>query len=93
MEKENKELKTFLNCLHSCVDYWATVKLDKDSIEGMEKHNETEIRYRLDGLVHSILCLIDGSAGANDFHAYDLKYKGKTFNNCFMHSIYFERED
>ena len=89
---EDKELSVFLNCLRSYADYWASVKLDAASMECMEGRGESEIHYRLDGLVHSILCLFDGVSAANDFHMYDIQYQGKTFNDCYMHDMYFKQE-
>lgn len=89
---DNEELKIFLKCLHGYVDYWAEEKLNDKLLKCLKERGESETHYRLDGLVHSILALIDGVSAANDFHAYDIFYGDEIINNCYMHDLYYEKE-
>lgn len=57
-------LNKFYDGLNGYIDYWANVKITSSMLNEL-KLNETE--YRLSGLVFSILVMLDGDSGLNDF--------------------------
>jgi hypothetical protein len=61
--------RLFLGHLRKLVSYWATTDLTRPEFRD-ELAQVGETRFRLNGLVHSILCTLDGVSGS--MPAFDL---------------------
>lgn len=68
MRKDEKE---FLTCLVDLCKYWANIPIDK------ERPTESEIEYRINGFIHSMLVMFIGCSSVNNFKYYRL-YKGRS---------------
>lgn len=60
--KSEDELRNdFLSCVRNMIDYWAP--LDGDSSSNSTTISMSDCRDKVEGVVHSLLALIDGEAG------------------------------
>lgn len=85
----NKYCEEFLESIASYKDYW--LNLDDEVVKkSCEFANETPIEYRMNGLIFSILVMIDGYSSVNNFKSYNLKYNRKTINKdiCLHDNIF-----
>jgi hypothetical protein len=83
------------------IRYWATLKVEPSDLA---RTNESDIEYRLSGLVFSILVTLDG--GAAELPAFDLRpvphpedrafyesegrnwFESQTINDCQLHELW-----
>ena len=86
----NKYCKEFLESIASYRDYW--LNLDDEVVEKSCKFtNENSLEYRMNGLIFSLLVMIDGDSSVNNFKHYNLKYGGKTINkDIYLHENIFK---
>lgn len=86
----NKYCKEFLESITSYRDYW--LNLDDEVIEKSCKFTgENPTEYRMNGLIFSLLVMIDGDSSLNNFKHYNLKYGGKTINkDIYLHENIFK---
>lgn len=86
----NKYCEEFLESIASYKDYW--LNLDDEVVKKSCKFtNENPLEYRMNGLIFSILVMIDGDCSLNNFKHYDLKYDGKIINkNIYLHDNIFK---
>lgn len=96
----------FLDCLQNICSYWITTPLDRPEFQKRVKE-QGEIRYRMEGMLFTILVLFDGGHGlmpAFDItpspHETDAEYHReqgenwwdtKVINNAQLHEIYSAR--
>lgn len=81
MGEINKELKEFLQSIWSLIDYW-------------KNQNITE-EEKLSGLAFSILVMLDGCSGSNDFKSYELRNTETGFcinRNEEMHELFYQEK-
>jgi hypothetical protein len=76
--KKNKEekIKEFIESLHVMILFWDNVK-DRSSKEKMQ------------GLTHSILCMLDGCSGTFDGNIHSLARLGKDF---MFHDFLYQKD-
>lgn len=86
----NKYCEEFLESIASYKDYW--LNLDDEVVEKSCKFtNENPLEYRMNGLIFSLLVMIDGDSSVNNFKHYNLKYGGKTINkDMYLHENIFK---
>lgn len=62
MEYTNEEMKAlFLDCIYCYIDYWDKQKMD-DKLKN-QYPNLSESKWKMEGVIFSVLALIDGTAG------------------------------
>lgn len=75
----NKNCKEFLESIASYKDYW--LNLDDEVVEKSCKFTgEEPTEYRMNGLIFSLLVMIDGDSSVNNFKHYNLEYGGQSIN-------------
>ena len=81
----NKYCEEFLESIASYKDYW--LNLDDKVVEKSCKFTgENPLEYRMNGLIFSLLVMIDGDSSLNNFKHYGLKYGSKSINdNILLH--------
>lgn len=80
MEDINKTQANFLNGIRAIRDYWLSLP---------EKTSDEMI---VDGVIHSILVMIDGDSSVNDFHSLQIKdSETQERIDCgYLHDLYFK---
>ena len=92
-----------LGYIRSMVNYWCTTDLTRPEFAS-EIRRIGETRWRMDGLIHSVLVMLDGGSGlpafsiAPDPHPSDEDYhrsegdnwwpRGVVLNECQLHEIW-----
>lgn len=77
-----------LDCIRAKLDYWVETDLKPD-FDRTDPRFLPELRYRMEGLVHSILVMFDGNSGLPPFdivmqpHPSDQKYREENDENWF----------
>ena len=86
----NKYCKEFLESVAQSKDYW--LNLDNDIVEKSCKFvDETPLEYRMNGLIFSIMVLLDGNSSLNNFKTYNIKYGSTSINKDIrLHDNVFE---
>ena len=76
--KDMKKQEEFIECLKANRDYWLSLpgKTTKEVV---------------DGVLFSLLVMIDGDSGTNDFHALNItdSETGERINCGFLHELYY----
>lgn len=65
----------FINGIHQCIDYW-------------DKQNYTS-KGKMEGLMHSILCMLDGVSGSFDGNIDDL---AKDSEDIMLHELFHTKD-
>ena len=83
----NNSEQEFLQALAHYSIYWANLPSERLYTVG----KETESEARTNGLIHSILCLLNGDSSANDFKEYTLKLgRTKIGADIYLPTEYFK---
>lgn len=81
----NKYCKEFLESVAQYRDYW--LGLDEETVKkSCEFTGDSPEEYRMNGLIFSIMVLIDGDSSVNDFKHYEIKYGVTSLNKgVYLH--------
>lgn len=91
MKELSKTQKEFLQGLVDAKDYW--LHLDDECVEKSCKfcNVKSPTEYRMNGMLHSILTMLDGDSSLNNFKHCDIVVRGKSINKDIeLHDKIFE---
>lgn len=76
MEKDLSHSKEFIDAIRFATSYW-------------DDQNDRSCRLKMEGLVHSILCMLDGCSGQFRGNLESLCKEGDDF---MLHQMFYEKE-